>query len=78
MQIKVNDDISPCVTKDNETGIGVVLIPGEYVNFTELGINGQRFVREHQWAFSDDAGSVEDATASPGKRRATKRAAASQ
>ena len=76
MQIRVNDDISPCITKDIETGVGVVLIPGEYVDFDELGIDGQRFVRDHMWAFSDDVEIIEDATASPGAKRTTKRSSA--
>ncbi len=75
MQARVNDNISPCVAKDSETGIGIVLVPGDYVDFAELGINAQRFITEHLWAFDDDVEWVEEATSKPGRRRATKRAA---
>ena len=73
MQVRVNEDVSPCVAKDPETGIGVVLVPGDYVDFDELGIDGVGFVKAHRWAFEV----VEQATAKPGQKRTTKRAAES-
>ena len=73
MHVRVNEDVSPCVAKDPATGIGVVLLPGDYVDFDELGIDGAGFVKAHRWAFEV----VEEATAKPGQKRTTNRSTAS-
>jgi hypothetical protein len=77
MKVRLREDFSPCTAKDPNTGIGIPLIPGSYVDFTQIGIQAGPFMRAHEWAFyAEDIpkkpgrkAKVEQATASPGEER---------
>jgi hypothetical protein len=68
MKMLLRSDISPCVTKDPTTGIGIVLIPGQTLDFEAEGIpDAEAFIKAHRWAFDSEV--VEQATAEPGQKR---------
>jgi hypothetical protein len=71
MQLHIKGDISPCIVKDPLTQIGVPLVPGTVLDTDRAGIpDVQAFLKQNGWAFENP---VEDASANPGSKRATKR-----